>query len=61
MRISYECVALPRGVLHMMIDDGENLVEVFSDCAPSAVVHRAASQGASEYISQVWQRATPAP
>jgi len=47
---------LPPGVYHVIVDDGQDVTHVFSDCAPWRVVQKAAEQGSTEYAARYWQR-----
>lgn len=56
MRLCFDQRPLPDGVLSMVVDDGETIVHVFSECAPWPVVSAAMSQSAEAYAERHWQR-----
>jgi hypothetical protein len=56
MTLAFVQRRLPKGVLHLLIDDGEKVLHVFQEAAPWRQVASAAGQGTSLYTEAVWQR-----
>lgn len=57
MALSFDQMPLPDGVYAMVVDDGTNIVHVFTETAPWPVVRVAMSKCASDYAELRWVRA----
>lgn len=56
MALVFDQRPLPDGVLHILIDDGNDVLHVFAECARWCDVARAAAQGSSVYAATYWRR-----